>query len=151
MLIKWLTGTDLGGTRRVGGLLGVAGRLSGTVSPFRAEHSLLHPRQPPCIPHLSLIPVVAEPMHSPPDISCSSPPQPRSPLCEYRRTQLSPQPPTFHTSLLPGPFSTVFTGKQSKWPSTSSLCLSVLPGSSHPPIDPLSQLLCGGQSPRHTP
>ena len=25
------------GTRRVGGLLGVAGRLSGTVSPFRAE------------------------------------------------------------------------------------------------------------------
>ena len=25
----------LGGTRRVGGLLGVAGRLSGTVSPFR--------------------------------------------------------------------------------------------------------------------
>ena len=27
----------LGGTRRVGGLLGVAGRLSGTVSPFRAE------------------------------------------------------------------------------------------------------------------
>ena len=28
---------DLGGTRRVGGLLGVAGRLSGTVSPFRAE------------------------------------------------------------------------------------------------------------------
>ena len=26
-----------GGTRRVGGLLGVAGRLSGTVSPFRAE------------------------------------------------------------------------------------------------------------------
>ena len=26
----------LGGTRRVGGLLGVAGRLSGTVSPFRA-------------------------------------------------------------------------------------------------------------------
>ena len=30
-------GLDLGGTRRVGGLLGVAGRLSGTVSPFRAE------------------------------------------------------------------------------------------------------------------
>ena len=27
----------LEGTRRVGGLLGVAGRLSGTVSPFRAE------------------------------------------------------------------------------------------------------------------
>ena len=27
----------LGGTRRVGGLLGVAGRLSGTVSPIRAE------------------------------------------------------------------------------------------------------------------
>ena len=27
----------LGGTRRVGGLLGVAGRLSGTVSPFRAR------------------------------------------------------------------------------------------------------------------
>ena len=27
----------LGGTRRVGGLLGVAGRLSGTVSPFGAE------------------------------------------------------------------------------------------------------------------
>ena len=113
--------------------------------------SLLHPWQPPCIPRLSLIPVVAEPMHSPPDISCSSPPQPLSPLCKYRRTQLSPQPPTFHTSLLPGPFSTVFTGKQSKWTSTSSLCLSVLPGSSHPPIHPLSQLLCGGQSPRHTP
>ena len=34
----------LGGTRRVGGLLGVAGRLSGTVSPFRAEQgtSLAH-------------------------------------------------------------------------------------------------------------
>ena len=31
------TQTPLGGTRRVGGLLGVAGRLSGTVSPFRAE------------------------------------------------------------------------------------------------------------------
>ena len=31
-------GVPLGGTRRVGGLLGVAGRLSGTVSPFRAEH-----------------------------------------------------------------------------------------------------------------
>ena len=30
-------GVPLGGTRRVGGLLGVAGRLSGTVSPFRAE------------------------------------------------------------------------------------------------------------------
>ena len=29
--------SPLGGTRRVGGLLGVAGRLSGTVSPFRAE------------------------------------------------------------------------------------------------------------------
>ena len=28
-------GVPLGGTRRVGGLLGVAGRLSGTVSPFR--------------------------------------------------------------------------------------------------------------------
>ena len=31
-------GVPLGGTRRLGGLLGVAGRLSGTVSPFRAEH-----------------------------------------------------------------------------------------------------------------
>ena len=30
-------GVPLEGTRRVGGLLGVAGRLSGTVSPFRAE------------------------------------------------------------------------------------------------------------------
>ena len=30
-------GFPLEGTRRVGGLLGVAGRLSGTVSPFRAE------------------------------------------------------------------------------------------------------------------
>ena len=30
-------GVPLGGTRLVGGLLGVAGRLSGTVSPFRAE------------------------------------------------------------------------------------------------------------------
>ena len=30
-------GVPLGGTRRVGGLLGVAGRLSGTVSPLRAE------------------------------------------------------------------------------------------------------------------
>ena len=30
-------GVPLGGTRRVGGLLGVAGRLSGTVSPFRVE------------------------------------------------------------------------------------------------------------------
>ena len=30
-------GVPLGGTRRVGGLLGVAGRLSGAVSPFRAE------------------------------------------------------------------------------------------------------------------
>ena len=30
-------GIPLGGPRRVGGLLGVAGRLSGTVSPFRAE------------------------------------------------------------------------------------------------------------------
>ena len=42
---KWLIGSGarnlgvpLEGTRRVGGLLGVAGRLSGTVSPFRAEH-----------------------------------------------------------------------------------------------------------------
>ena len=36
----------LGGPRRVGGLLGVAGRLSGTVSPFRAEQgtSLETPR-----------------------------------------------------------------------------------------------------------
>ena len=31
------TSRPLGGTRRVGGLLGIAGRLSGTVSPFRAE------------------------------------------------------------------------------------------------------------------
>ena len=31
----------LEGTRRVGGLLGVAGRLSGTVSPFRRSHSSL--------------------------------------------------------------------------------------------------------------
>ena len=30
-------GVPLGGTRRVGGLLGVAGRLSGTVSPFRVN------------------------------------------------------------------------------------------------------------------
>ena len=30
-------GVPIGGTRRVGGILGVAGRLSGTVSPFRAE------------------------------------------------------------------------------------------------------------------
>ena len=30
-------GVPLGGTRRVGGLLGVSGRLSGTVSPFREE------------------------------------------------------------------------------------------------------------------
>ena len=30
-------GVPLGGPRRVAGLLGVAGRLSGTVSPFRAE------------------------------------------------------------------------------------------------------------------
>ena len=30
-------GVPLEGTRRVGGPLGVAGRLSGTVSPFRAE------------------------------------------------------------------------------------------------------------------
>ena len=30
-------GVPLEGTRRVGGLLGVAGRLSGTVSPFRAH------------------------------------------------------------------------------------------------------------------
>ena len=30
-------GVAIGGTRRVGGLWGVAGRLSGTVSPFRAE------------------------------------------------------------------------------------------------------------------
>ena len=30
-------GVPLEETRRVGGLLGVAGRLSGTVSPFRAE------------------------------------------------------------------------------------------------------------------
>ena len=34
---KFLLGVPLGGTRRVGGLLGVAERLSGTVSPFRAE------------------------------------------------------------------------------------------------------------------
>ena len=33
----------LGGTRRVGGLLGVAGRPSGTVSPFRAPGSALCP------------------------------------------------------------------------------------------------------------
>ena len=38
-------GVPLGGTRRVGGLLGVAGRLSGTVSPFRAEQGTsLDPR-----------------------------------------------------------------------------------------------------------
>ena len=38
-------GVPLGGPRRVGGLLGVAGRLSGTVSPFRAEQgtSLVSP------------------------------------------------------------------------------------------------------------
>ena len=34
-------GRALGGTRRVGGLLGVAGRLSGTVSPFRAAPAFL--------------------------------------------------------------------------------------------------------------
>ena len=34
-------GVPLGGTLRVGGLLGVAGRLSGTVSPFRAEQEKL--------------------------------------------------------------------------------------------------------------
>ena len=46
----------LGLTRRVGGLLGVAGRLSGTVSPFRAEQgtSLVKAQHegalpPPCI------------------------------------------------------------------------------------------------------
>ena len=33
-------GVPLGGPRRVGGLLGVAGRLSGTVSPFRVKTSL---------------------------------------------------------------------------------------------------------------
>ena len=33
----WNLGVPLGITRRVGGILGVAGRLSGTVSPFRAE------------------------------------------------------------------------------------------------------------------
>ena len=32
----------LGGTRRVGGLLGVAGKLSGTVSPFRAVLFVTH-------------------------------------------------------------------------------------------------------------
>ena len=36
---------SLGGTRRVGGLLGVAGRLSGTVSPFRAARA-----PPPAFP-----------------------------------------------------------------------------------------------------
>ena len=36
-------GVPLGGTRRVGGLLGVAGRLSGTVSPFRAEQGQAPP------------------------------------------------------------------------------------------------------------
>ena len=42
-------GVPLGGTRRVGRLLGVAGRLSGTVSPFRAEQgtSLESPGQGP--------------------------------------------------------------------------------------------------------
>ena len=35
--LNLVLGVPLGGTRRVGGLLGVAGRLSGTVSPFRAE------------------------------------------------------------------------------------------------------------------
>ena len=41
-------GVPLGGPRRVGGLLGVAGRLSGTVSPFRAEQgtSLETPSRP---------------------------------------------------------------------------------------------------------
>ena len=34
--LRWGCALPLGGTRRVGGLLGVAGRLSGTVSPFRA-------------------------------------------------------------------------------------------------------------------
>ena len=36
--------SPLGGTRRVGGLLGVAGRLSGTVSPFRDERTPTPPR-----------------------------------------------------------------------------------------------------------
>ena len=35
--LRWVWRNALGGPRRVGGLLGVAGRLSGTVSPFRAE------------------------------------------------------------------------------------------------------------------
>ena len=47
-------GVPLEGTRRVGGLLGVAGRLSGTVSPFRAEQgtSTLTPyKGAACLPH----------------------------------------------------------------------------------------------------
>ena len=36
----------LGGTRRVGGLLGVAGRLSGTVSPFKRSSIPPHKTRP---------------------------------------------------------------------------------------------------------
>ena len=44
---------NLGGTRRVGGLLGVAGRLSGTVSPFRAEQGTSLRRRGVQEPHLA--------------------------------------------------------------------------------------------------
>ena len=47
------TTTPLGGTRRVGGLLGVAGRLSGTVSPFRAEQGTSLRRRRGQGPHLA--------------------------------------------------------------------------------------------------
>ena len=50
-------GVPLGGPRRVGGLLGVAGRLSGTVSPFRAaQRSPEGPRHLHRIPRLSEAP-----------------------------------------------------------------------------------------------
>ena len=65
--------------------------------------SLLYPPQRPRASHLSLITVVAEATHSPPYTGSSSPPQPRSPLCEYCRTQLVPQSPTSHTLLLHWP------------------------------------------------
>ena len=48
----------LGGTWRVGGLLGVAGRLSGTVSPFRALRQTQ--RSPEGPRHLHRIPRLSE-------------------------------------------------------------------------------------------
>ena len=46
-------GVPLGGTQRVRGLLGVAGSLSGTVSPFRAEQGLSLRRRRGQGPHLA--------------------------------------------------------------------------------------------------